>query len=140
MNSRMLSNDEKTFQSTPSDFCTESYGITNPMIHGPISYQNHQFSHPLESSESAFHQNKLQQEMKVLRNVQGLHAPMRLAMELKATNSIGRHPFLPSSSLMKDVLLGRDEEIGFADILNTLDHTEQMGQPHAIVEKKMQLL
>lgn len=48
----------------------------------------------------------------MLRNVQGLHAPMRLAMELKAAERVGRHPFMPSSGLMRDVLLGRDEEIG----------------------------
>lgn len=50
--------------------------------------------------------------MVLLRNTQGLHAPMRLAMELKATEKIGRLPFLPSSHMMKDVLLGKDEEIG----------------------------
>lgn len=50
--------------------------------------------------------------MVLLRNSQGLHAPMRLAMELKATEKIGRLPFLPSSNMMKDVLLGKDEEIG----------------------------
>lgn len=50
--------------------------------------------------------------MVLLRNSQGLHAPMRLVMELKATEKIGRLPFLPSSNMMKDVLLGKDEEIG----------------------------
>lgn len=50
--------------------------------------------------------------MVMLRNIQGLHAPMRLAMELKAADKIGRLPFLQSSMMMRDVLLGRDEEIG----------------------------
>ncbi|XP_043522769.1 proteasome maturation protein-like, partial [Frieseomelitta varia] len=48
----------------------------------------------------------------LLRNTQGLHAPIRLAMELKAAEKIGRLPFLPSSHMMKDVL-GKDEEIGY---------------------------
>lgn len=51
--------------------------------------------------------------MILLRNTQGLHAPMRIAMELKATEKIGRLPFLPSSNMMRDVLLARDEEIGY---------------------------
>lgn len=50
--------------------------------------------------------------MTMLRNTQGIHAPMRLAMELKAADKIGRLPFLPSSGLMRDVILGRDDEIG----------------------------
>lgn len=50
--------------------------------------------------------------MVLRRNTQGIHAPMRIAMELKATEKIGRLPFLSSSNLMKDVLLGRDEDIG----------------------------
>lgn len=50
--------------------------------------------------------------MMMLRKVQGLHAPIRIAMELKASERVGRLPFLQSSNLMKDILLGRDEEIG----------------------------
>ena len=49
--------------------------------------------------------------MIMLRNTQGLHAPLRLAMELKSTEKIGRLPFLPSSNLMRDVILGRDDDI-----------------------------
>lgn len=41
--------------------------------------------------------------MTVLRNTQGLHAPLRLAMERRAAKQIGRLPFLPSSNLQLDV-------------------------------------
>ena len=50
--------------------------------------------------------------MMILRNTQGLHAPMRLAMELKSASKVGRLPFLPSSNVMRDVILGRDTDIG----------------------------
>ncbi|CAD1472918.1 unnamed protein product, partial [Heterotrigona itama] len=59
-----------------------------------------------------YEKSRTRMNMVLLRNTQGLHAPMRLAMELKATEKIGRLPFLPSSHMMKDVLLGKDEEIG----------------------------
>lgn len=49
--------------------------------------------------------------MTMLRNAQGLHAPMRLAMEIKASEKIGRLPFLPSSMALRDSLLGKDIEI-----------------------------
>jgi proteasome maturation protein len=51
-------------------------------------------------------------EMLMLRNTQGLHAPLRLAMEITSAEKIGRLPFLPSSNVMRDVILGRDEDIG----------------------------
>lgn len=82
-----------------------------------------------------------------LRNIQGLHAPLKLQMEYRAarqvlfdsclhvsytTNTlcssclnvalpfvqIQRLPFLPSSNLALDTLRGSDDTIGFEDILN----------------------
>lgn len=50
--------------------------------------------------------------MLVLRNTQGLHAPLRMAMEIKAAEKVGRLPFLPSSNVMRDSLLGYDLDIG----------------------------
>ncbi|XP_057340231.1 proteasome maturation protein [Microplitis mediator] len=123
------------------DMPTGSYGAPDPMIHGLANpRQNLGFNHPLEASERNFHQTRLQREMNLMRNVQGIHAPIRLAMELKAADQVGRHPFLPSSNIMRDVLLGRDEEIGFEDVLNPSEFREQMLQPHAVVEKKLRLL
>jgi proteasome maturation protein len=87
-----------------------------------------------------FAENRERMNMAILRNIQGLHAPLRLTMELQAAKKIGRLPFLPSSGFMSDVLTGRDEEIGFEDILNTAEFHEQMAQPHAVVEKHLALL
>lgn len=78
--------------------------------------------------------------MSILRNTQGLHAPMRLKMELNAASKIGRLPFLPSSNIMIDVLTGRDIEIGFEDFLNIADFREVSGQPHAMIEKSLGIL
>lgn len=96
--------------------------------------------HPLEASEKNFHDNKLRMEMNMLRNTQGLHAPLKMAMELKAARKVGRLPFLSSSNLMSDVLLGRDDQISFDDFLNPVEFREEMGQPHAIVEKSLGIL
>lgn len=76
----------------------------------------------------------------MLRNIQGLHAPLQLTMELQAANKIGRLPFLPSSGFMSDILMGRDEEMGFEDFLNTVEFREQMAQPHAVLEKQLGFL
>ncbi|KOC69267.1 Proteasome maturation protein, partial [Habropoda laboriosa] len=119
----------------------DNYGIPNPMISGLSATRQHiGYVHPLEASERSYEKNHTRMNMVLLRNTQGLHAPMRIAMELKATEKIGRLPFLSSSNCMKDVLLGKDEEIGFEDILNIPEFREEMGQPHAVVEKSLGIL
>lgn len=78
--------------------------------------------------------------MVMLRNVQGLHAPLRIAMERNAAKKIGRLPFLPSSNIMLDVLTGRDIEVGPEDIYGIPEFIEVGGQPHAVVERTLGLL
>lgn len=78
--------------------------------------------------------------MTILRNTQGLHAPLRVNMELKAAKQVGRLPFLQSSNIMHDVLTGRDLEIGPEDVFNTAEFKETMGQPHAMIEKSLGIL
>ncbi|GAB1861099.1 Proteasome maturation protein [Camponotus japonicus] len=118
-----------------------SYDLPNPMISGlSATRQSIGYTHPLEVSERNYVKNQDRMNMILLRNTQGLHAPLRIAMELKATEKIGRLPFLSSSNMMRDVLLGRDQDIGFEDIFNTPEFREQMGQPHAVVENHLGIL
>lgn len=76
----------------------------------------------------------------VLRNTQGLHAPLRLNMELKSAKKVGHLPFLQRHNVMLDSLTGRDIEIGPEDIFNSAEFSEAMGQPHAMVEKQLGIL
>jgi len=131
-------NEPKAFEEANT---TNTYGIQSPFVAGlGATRKTIGFSHPLEASELNHQKSSQRMEMIMLRNTQGLHAPMRLAMELKSADKIGRLPFLPSSNLMRDVLLGKDEDISFEDILNTSEFREQMGQPHAVVEKSLGIL
>ncbi|EZA54366.1 hypothetical protein DMN91_002354 [Ooceraea biroi] len=118
---------------------SNNYGVSNPMVSG-LSRQSIGRAHPLEASERNYQKNQDRMNMILLRNTQGLHAPLRMAMELKASEKIGRLPFLPSSNVMRDVLLARDLDIGFEDVFNTAEFREQMGQPHAIVEDRLGIL
>ena len=74
--------------------------------------------HPLESVVRNKDQMVDQANFAMLKTTQGIHAPLRLMMERKAACQVGRLPFLASSNLMKDVLEGKDDVIGFEDILN----------------------
>lgn len=78
--------------------------------------------------------------MAIMRNSQGMHAPLRIAMEVNACKKVGHLPFLPSANALHDSLTGKDLEVTFEDIYNTGEFREQMIQPHAMVEKKLNLL
>nr|CAD7406462.1 unnamed protein product [Timema cristinae] len=111
------------------------YGVPDVMTYGAPLHEDGEIEVRI-----SYTKNKELMHMTMLRNLQGLHAPLRLTMELRAAEKVGRLSFLPSSNFMRDVLSGRDEEIGFEDFLNTAEFREQMGQPHAILEKQLCIL
>ncbi|CAH1182651.1 unnamed protein product [Phyllotreta striolata] len=118
----------------------DSFGGHDLMRHGLSSIkQNTQESHPL-ASQIKNEENKYKMNMTVLRNIQGIHAPLRIAVEMKAAKKIGRLPFLPSSNIMHDVLTGNDFDIGPKDVFNTSEFMELSGQPHAVMEKSLGIL
>ncbi|XP_030023574.2 proteasome maturation protein [Manduca sexta] len=117
------------------------FGVPNPMVAGIAGTRTKLgFAHPLELSERNYHINEEKMNLAMLRNIQGLHAPMKITMERKFASKIGRLPFLPSSNLQHEVLTGRHIDIGFEDILNPLELCEVAGQPHAVVERSLGLL
>jgi len=96
--------------------------------------------HPLEASEAKWNEHQDKIRMTMLRNTQGVHAPFRLLMERKAASQVSRLPFLPSHHVALDVLTGNDEFVGFEDILGGPEVGEVMGNPHAMLEKRLGLL
>ncbi|ALC38719.1 Pomp [Drosophila busckii] len=93
--------------------------------------------HRLRDSELNYNEHKYNLNMQMLRNREGLGAPLKMGMERFAARQIGRLPFLQSSNIMEDVLTGRCDEIAFEDFLNMPEFNENMRQPHAVVEKSM---
>lgn len=97
-------------------------------------------SHPLELTEKNFQLNQDKTNFATLRNIQGIHAPLKLQMEFRAVKQVQRLPFLHSSNMAMDILRGNDECIGFEDILNDPSQSEVMGEPHMMMEHKLGLL
>merc|ERR1712168_898149 len=58
--------------------------------------------------------------MSSVRNIQGLHMPIKLGMEKAIASKIRRLPGLPSSNLALRTLLGVGDEIGPEDIFNDI--------------------
>lgn len=78
--------------------------------------------------------------MRVAKETQGLHAPLRLLMERQAAAQVTRLPFLPSSGLMRDVLDGRDEDLGPECIFNDPSQPEVMGTPLLVMQRNLKLM
>jgi len=117
---------------------TTEYGLKDPMNGGieKITSEVKVGRHPLEYSEKHYHENQGKNDMMLLRNSQGLHAPLRLMMERKVASKVQRLPGMASSNLMFDILTGRLDDIEFADILNDPMEAEIVGQPHVVMERR----
>ncbi|KAK5643208.1 hypothetical protein RI129_007053 [Pyrocoelia pectoralis] len=126
----------------PSESIVEdnNFGVPSLLTTGLAAAKVDEDLHPLISSERNYHKNRSAMNMAILRNTQGMHAPLRLNMELLAAKKVGHLPFLPSSNAMHDSLTGRDLEIWPEDIFNTAEFREVAGQPHAVVEKSLGIL
>jgi proteasome maturation protein len=73
-------------------------------------------------------------------NHHGMGAQLKYMMELNAVSKVGRLPFLPSSNIARDVLLGLDEVLSPTDFFGTAEFSEKMAQPHAVMEKQLGIL
>uniref|UniRef100_A0A1B0AIS2 Proteasome maturation protein n=1 Tax=Glossina pallidipes TaxID=7398 RepID=A0A1B0AIS2_GLOPL len=98
------------------------------------------YVHRLRDSEANYNQHQYNLSMQMMRNREGLNFPLKMGMELFAARQVGRLPFLQSSNMMEDVLLGRDEVISFEDYLGVPENYEFMRQPHVVMEKSLGIL
>ncbi|XP_038673756.1 proteasome maturation protein [Scyliorhinus canicula] len=117
------------------------YGVHDTLRRGFSNVKSELMpSHPLEVMENNFQLNQNKMNFATLRNIQGLHAPLKLQMEYKSVKQAQRLPFLISSNIALETLQGNDECIGFEDILNDPAQSEVMGEPHLMMEYKLGLM
>ncbi|XP_037960441.1 proteasome maturation protein [Teleopsis dalmanni] len=91
--------------------------------------------HDLQNVQAKFDDHAV--NMMVLRNQGGLAEVLKLNMELKSAKRIGRLPFLQSSHMMEDVILGRDEAINFDDFIGVPEFFEYNRNPMRVMEKTL---
>ncbi|KAK9402380.1 proteasome maturation protein [Crotalus adamanteus] len=141
MNTRGLGSQMKDCISIP-DFSASGTFESHDVIHSGFPHVKSELFpvHPLELSEKNFSLTQDKMNFSTLRNIQGLHAPLKLQMEFKAVKQIQSLPFLHSSNLALDILKGNDDCIGFEDILGDPAQNELMAEPHLMVEHKLGLL
>ncbi|VDI36787.1 proteasome maturation protein [Mytilus galloprovincialis] len=123
------------------DIPEDQYGVPNVMLHGlQPGRKLERAVHPLEYSEKHWDENKRTMDFSMLRNTQGLHAPLKLQMEIHTAKHFGRLPCLASSNTMLDSLTGRDDLINFDDIFNSPYESEMVGDAHLLLEKRQGML
>uniref|UniRef100_H2ZDN2 Proteasome maturation protein n=1 Tax=Ciona savignyi TaxID=51511 RepID=H2ZDN2_CIOSA len=129
------------FETKQSSKETDSeYGVTSSLRTGLGNVRSSlKHSHQLEISEKNYESNLRETEYNMLRNSQGIHAPLRKRMELTAVQkATTRLPSLPSSNFAMDILNGNDTCISIEDNFCRGD-TEVMGDPHLMMEHKLGL-
>ncbi|ELU03934.1 hypothetical protein CAPTEDRAFT_173101 [Capitella teleta] len=115
--------------------------LPNLMLDGFQSNQSELLqSHPLEYSEKNWRENKFNMDMALLRNAHGIQMPLHLQLERKSVPSNLRLPGMASSNLSQDILSGKIEDLDICDVINNPRDSEAMGDPHAIMERKLGLL
>ncbi|XP_071951686.1 proteasome maturation protein-like [Antedon mediterranea] len=118
-----------------------NYGVPDVMTYG-ISDAKSKLTpvHPLEYSEKHYDGNQDELTMRMLRNTQGLHAPLKLRMEKHMLKQIPKGPCIASTNIGLETLTGEDLDIDVKDVYNAPEDAEVMGHPQAMMEKQIGLI
>lgn len=68
---------------------------------------------------------------------QGMHMPLRLAMEQKVFESVGRLPILKSSRLHAEILNDTLDTVNERDYLNSSEYNETLVPSFVIMDKDL---
>lgn len=99
--------------------------------------------HPLELSERDYDSNEFSADMEALRKSQGIHAPLRIAMERAAVSKVGHLPCITRAhggrdrNVSLDVLTGRDESVNFQDLFGRPEDSERLCDAVDAIEHKL---
>ncbi|PAV21801.1 proteasome maturation factor UMP1 [Pyrrhoderma noxium] len=118
---------------------TNSYGLHDTLQHGLRSLaaeanQQSAFKHRLDNWEET--QDNL--KLTLQRNLYGIHAPVRLAMERKIVSTSFHMPALPRSNIHLDILMGRDETVDVTDVFDERGTTTSL-DIHGDMERKLRM-
>ncbi|KAF7986209.1 hypothetical protein HWV62_38640 [Athelia sp. TMB] len=101
-------------------------------LHDTLTYGARSIAHDVQSTSGlqarleAWEETQDNLKLTMARNVQGLHAPMRVLMERKIVGFNPHHPALPTHNLALDILMGRDELLEPADFIAGLEGPPSM--------------
>nr|CAG4635851.1 EOG090X0J8E [Artemia franciscana] len=101
----------------------------------PLAKDTLETVHPLQSNAFKGIHNEKQLRMQQLRRLYGVHIPISMMNEERATRNVGHLPILPRHNAMLDSLTGRDNGLCFTNVLSTDAFKMKSVQPVCIYSK-----
>ncbi|KAI0074800.1 proteasome maturation factor UMP1 [Panus rudis PR-1116 ss-1] len=119
---------------------SNSLGLHDTLNYGPRSLAAEvQTTTPLKDRLQNWEATQDNLKLTTLRNVYGLHAPVRLLMERKAVSYNPHMPTYKTSNIHLDILMGRDETLDTCDFMMPSSELQQPLDVHAEMEKKLRM-
>ncbi|KAF9187716.1 hypothetical protein BGZ51_004426 [Haplosporangium sp. Z 767] len=118
---------------------SNSYGLHDTMRFGMRQIATEVTAkHPLENRLAEWDNTQLELKMNMARNMYGMHAPIKMAMERALVTKARGPSMLPTrSNLGLDILMGKDETIEFEDFLNVPEMSTDMVDVHTVMEHQL---
>jgi proteasome maturation protein len=118
---------------------TNSFGLHDTLQYGTRSIaQEVKSDSAIKQRLESWEETQDNLKLTLQRNIDGLHAPIRLLMERKIVSANPHMPALPQSNIHLDILMGRDETLEPADFFGGMESGPSM-DIHADMEKKRHL-
>ncbi|KAJ8520338.1 hypothetical protein ONZ45_g2800 [Pleurotus djamor] len=118
---------------------SNSLGLHDTMQYGPRSIAAEvKTQSELKGRLENWDETRDATKLNLLRNAQGMHAPMRLLMERRIVSENPHMPGFDDSNIHLDILMGRDETIEPSDIFGLAD-TKLPLNAHSEMEKKRRI-
>ncbi|KNC81652.1 hypothetical protein SARC_06039 [Sphaeroforma arctica JP610] len=120
---------------------TGAFGVHDTLRNGQGHALSHaDNAHPVELMQKQTKVSQKQLRLQMLRDVQGLHAPMRLTTERALISKPLHHmPCITTSNIALETFDNTDEFIDYTDYLNDPRDAPEMGDPHIMMEYKLKM-
>jgi len=115
-----------------------SLGLHDTLQYGLRSFATDTSKDGFENRLSNWQETQDNLKLTMLRDLHGLHAPMRLLMERRIVSSSPHMPAMPQSNIHLDILMGRDETLDAADFFLGMESGPPLNV-HNEMERKMRL-
>ncbi|TDL28935.1 hypothetical protein BD410DRAFT_760702 [Rickenella mellea] len=118
---------------------SNSLGVHDTLQYGPRSLATESKAQTaLKQRLENWEETQDNLKLNLQRNLHGMHAPIRQLMERKIVATNLHMPAMAQSNVHLDILMGRDETIGPADIFGELEREPPL-DIHAQMERKLRM-
>ncbi|TCD69949.1 hypothetical protein EIP91_005538 [Steccherinum ochraceum] len=119
---------------------SSNFGLHDTLRYGPRSIAAEvQTTSTVKERLENWEETQDNLKLTMLRNVYGLHAPVRMLLERKSVAMNAHMPAFSTSNVHLDVLMGRDETLDTVDFMMPNGTLRQPLDIHAEMERKLRM-